>query len=62
MDCRLPGMDGIKAAGLIRDTETANGLVKLPIVALTANAFDWDRDACLAAGMTGFSSKPCTAP
>jgi two-component system, sensor histidine kinase len=62
MDCRLPGMDGIKTAGLIRDTETANGLGKLPIIALTANAFDWDRDACLAAGMTDFLSKPYTAP
>jgi signal transduction histidine kinase len=62
MDCRLPGIDGIKAAGLIRDSETAKGRINLPIIALTANAFDWDRDACLAAGMTDFLSKPYTAP
>jgi signal transduction histidine kinase/CheY-like chemotaxis protein len=61
MDCRLPGIDGIKAAELIRDRETATGRATVPMIAVTANAFDWDRDACLAAGMTDFLSKPYTA-
>jgi signal transduction histidine kinase/ActR/RegA family two-component response regulator len=62
MDCRLPGVDGITAARLIRQHERANNLPAVPIIALTANAFDWDRDACVAAGMTDFLSKPFTAP
>jgi signal transduction histidine kinase/ActR/RegA family two-component response regulator len=62
MDCRLPGLDGITATSVIRQRERAAGEHGAPIIALTANAFDWDRDACLAAGMTDFLSKPFTAP
>jgi signal transduction histidine kinase/CheY-like chemotaxis protein len=61
MDCRLPGVDGITATGLIRQREHAIGARAVPIIALTANAFEWDRDACLTAGMTDFLSKPFTA-
>jgi signal transduction histidine kinase len=62
MDCRLPGVDGITAAAAIRKIEGRHASPKLPIIALTANAFDWDRDACIAAGMTDFLSKPFTGP
>jgi signal transduction histidine kinase len=62
MDCRLPGVDGITAAGSIREIEGRHLSPRLPIIALTANAFDWDRDACITAGMTDFLSKPFTGP
>jgi len=53
MDMRMPGISGVETAGLLR------GLgVETPIVALTANAFEDDRHACLAAGMNDFLVKP----
>jgi CheY-like chemotaxis protein len=53
MDLRMPGLDGIGATRALR----AQG-VTTPISALTADAFEEDRQACLAAGMDGFLSKP----
>ncbi|HRD47596.1 MAG TPA: response regulator, partial [Caulobacter sp.] len=55
MDVRMPGMGGVEAARVIR----AKG-VATPIVALTADAFEDDRRACLAAGMDDFLTKPLT--
>lgn len=55
MDMRMPGMSGLEAAERVR------GLgVRTPMVALTANAFEEDRHACLAAGMDDFLVKPLT--
>jgi CheY-like chemotaxis protein len=56
MDLHMPGMDGIEAARRMRAAET--GGKRTPIVALTADAFPESRDACLAAGMDGFVTKP----
>ena len=53
MDCQMPIMDGLTATAKIRETD-----VSTPIIALTANAQDADRDACFAAGMNDFISKP----
>jgi PAS domain S-box-containing protein len=58
MDVRMAGMDGLEAARRIRAAEAANGWRRTPIVALTANALPEHRDACLAAGMDGFLTKP----
>ena len=58
MDMHMPGLDGIEAARRIRALEAEQKESHTPIVALTANAFAEDRDACLAAGMNGFLVKP----
>ena len=56
MDVHMPGVDGIEATRRIREAEA--GGARTPIVALTANAFEEDREACIAAGMDGFLTKP----
>ena len=58
MDMQMPGMDGLEAARRIRAAEAERGDRRTPIIALTANAFAEDREACLAAGMDGFLVKP----
>jgi PAS domain S-box-containing protein len=58
MDVNMPELDGIEAARRIRAAESERNAVRTPIIALTANAFDEDRDACLKAGMDGFLAKP----
>ena len=54
----MPEMDGYDAARLIRQREDNGTSMRLPIVALTANAFDSDRKKCLDAGMDEFITKP----
>jgi CheY-like chemotaxis protein/HPt (histidine-containing phosphotransfer) domain-containing protein len=56
MDCQMPEMDGYQATREWRSKEMAGE--HLPIVALTANALDSERDRCLTAGMDGYLSKP----
>ena len=60
MDCQMPVMDGYTAARIIRAREAEFGQPRLPIVALTANAFDEDIAQALAAGMDAHLAKPYT--
>jgi len=59
MDCHMPVMDGFEATRRIRDLQRACGS-RVPIIALTANAMQQDRDECINAGMDDHLSKPYT--
>ncbi len=57
MDCQMPEMDGFEATRIIRKQQN-RALARVPIVALTANAMDMDREHCIEAGMDDFLVKP----
>jgi len=58
MDMQMPNLDGLATTARIREREAGSGDRHLPIVALTANAFEEDRRRCLQAGMDDFLAKP----
>lgn len=60
MDCMMPVLDGYKATQAIRKLDKNNAPI-VPIIAMTANAMDGDKEKCLEAGMTDYVSKPIKA-
>jgi two-component system sensor histidine kinase/response regulator len=58
MDCQMPVMDGLEATRQIRMYEKEQGLDPVPIIAMTGNAFESDREKCFKACLDAFFSKP----
>jgi osomolarity two-component system sensor histidine kinase NIK1 len=59
MDIMMPVMDGLEATVKIREIEKINNIKpRTPIIALTANTMDNDRDKCISYGMDEFIAKP----
>ena len=57
MDVQMPRMDGITATQIIREKEKTSGR-HIPIIAMTAHAFEEDKTRCMSAGMDGYLTKP----
>jgi CheY-like chemotaxis protein len=62
MDVQMPEMDGLAAARRIRKEEDERGLVRTPILALTAHASKTQHEQCLANGMDSVTTKPINMP
>jgi CheY-like chemotaxis protein len=62
LDIEMPEMNGFEITEKIRKMEAENGVEnQVPIIALTANTLDNDRDKCMEVGMNEYLSKPFTA-
>ncbi|MCY2989901.1 MAG: PAS domain S-box protein [Planctomycetota bacterium] len=61
MDVQMPEMDGLEATRIIRNPHSPVRQHAIPIIAMTANAMQGDRERCLEAGMNGYVSKPVVA-
>ena len=54
----MPELDGFDTTRTIRNEPAYSAYAKIPIIAMTANAFAGDEERCLAAGMDGYMAKP----
>ena len=61
MDVQMPVMNGLEATRLIRQYQAEQAIARTPIIAMTANAMQSDREECLASGMDDFIAKPFRA-
>jgi signal transduction histidine kinase/CheY-like chemotaxis protein/HPt (histidine-containing phosphotransfer) domain-containing protein len=61
-DVHMPRLDGYRLARAIREEEARDGLVRTPIVALTASALKGEAERCLGAGMDDYLAKPVSVP
>ena len=58
MDCQMPVMDGFETTKIIRQREAQKNIKRIPIIAMTANAIEGDKDLCLKTGMDDYITKP----
>jgi CheY-like chemotaxis protein len=58
MDVQMPVLDGLSATRMLREREASAGAPRVPVIAMTANAMESDRDACMQAGMDDYLAKP----
>ena len=58
MDCQMPNIDGYEATRMIRAGKAGDNVKNLPIVALTADAMESQKQKCFEAGMNDYLTKP----
>jgi len=58
MDCQMPEMDGYEASRSIRAGKGGEQYINIPIIAMTANAMQGDREKCISSGMSDYLTKP----